>query len=304
MPILPRILLSVATALVVITVTGCSRAALVYDNADWLAVRWSASLLDADGEQKTQWRSLYSAAVERHRGELLDDVVTLLDALTSQVEDGVERARLDCWVGAVDRSYRRHAELFVPVAVSVLGSIRTAQIDHLSGEFDERNAEYAERTLFDDPAEQQAERVDRFVERIEAWVGDLDAVQRRLVEVHVAALPDLGPGWLDYRRRQQQHLLSLLRAGVPDGDLEAFLLGWWRDLADRPAAMEATSGRLRDGVLAMLVDLDATLDPGQRAYLLKRIGDLRDGLARARTGGDPPGPKDLRLSCAGSDGVA
>lgn len=304
MPILPRILPLLAAALVVTAVAGCSRAALVYDNADWLAVRWSAKLLDADGEQKAQWGPWFSAAVERHRGELLDEVVMLLDGLTRQVDGGVDSAGLGCWVDAVDRSYRRHAELVVPVATSVLGSVRPAQIDHLAAEFDERNAEYAEETLFDDPERQQSERVDRYVERIEAWVGDLDAVQRRLVEVHVVALPDLASGWLDYRRRQQQHLLGLLRAGAPAADLEGFLLGWWRDLADRPAAMEAASDRLRDGVLTLLVDLDATLDPAQREHLLERIQDLRDGLATARPGDRSPTPETLRLSCAGATGMA
>lgn len=303
MPILPRIILLLAAALTVGVGAGCSRVSFFYDNADWFAMRWSASLLDADSEQKAAWEPWFDNAVERHRGGLLDEVVTLLDALGRQLDEGTDSERLGCWLDAVDSSYRRHAELVVPVAVAVLSSIRPDQVEHLAGEFDQRNAEYADERLFDDPEAQQAARLERYVERVEDWVGDLDAAQQRLVARHVSAMPDITAEWLDYRRRQQQHLLGLLRSDAPAVELRSFLMSWWRDLADRPGALQAETDHLRDAFVAMLVDLDGTLDTGQRERATERLWDLRDGLAGARDDDRLPVRETVRLSCPGAGAV-
>lgn len=262
----------------IIALSACSRTELVYRNADWLAYRWVDRLLDADQAQSEQWPLLFDQVMQEHRRELLPQVVALLQQSSKRADRGLAAEDLDCLWQDANRLIETHARLIVPTATRVLSSISAAQIDHLGAELDKRNAEYREDYLHSDPREREAARVERFIERVERWTGDLSTEQARLVEVAVKRMPDVADEWLRYRQRQQQRLLAMLREDQPQA-LEAFLVSWWVDQADRGPALVEVYPNLRDGWIEMLAALDSTLDGRQRAHLLATITDLRDDLA-------------------------
>jgi hypothetical protein len=257
---------------------GCSRTALLYDNADWMAMRWTASLLDADAEQEAAWRQLFDEVAARHRTERLPEVIGLLNAFENQAESGIRQPAFDCWLESVDAAYRSHAALIVPVAATVLGDIRPEQIDHLERELAERVDESREERLFADPVEQFEARVERYIERIERWTGNLEDSQSQLVKQVVAGLPDISGTWLDYRQSRHEQLLSLLRAAASDEQLRSYLQAWWVTLDDRPAALTAGMNGLREGMLELMTRLDSSLTSRQRETLLENIQDIRLGL--------------------------
>ena len=259
--------------------SACSRTELVYRNADWLAYRWVDGLLDADQAQSDQWPLLFERVMEEHRRELLPQVVALLNQASQQADRGLSADRLDClWQGA-DRLMETHGRMIVPAATQVLSGISAEQVEHLRAELNERNAEYRENYLHPDPVEREEARIGRFTERVERWTGELTTEQARLVDVAVRRLPDIAGDWLAYRERQQQRLLDLLNAGAAPQTLEAFLIAWWVEAADRDPGLVNDFQRLRDGWIRMLAELDTTLDEQQRAHLLESVVDLRDDLA-------------------------
>lgn len=263
----------------VFLLSGCSQTELVYRNADWLAYRWVDRLLDADQAQSEQWSLLFERVMEEHRRELLPQVVALLNQASQQADRGLSADRLGClWQGA-DRLIETHGRLIVPAATQVLSGISSEQIEHLNAELEERNAEYRDDYLHPDAAEREAARIERFIERVERWTGELTTEQARLVEAAVQRMPDIAGDWLDYRERQQQRLLALLRADQGAQAVETFLIAWWVEAADRDPRLVNDFQQLRDGWIRMLVELDATLDEQQRDHLLARLTDLRDDLA-------------------------
>jgi hypothetical protein len=153
----------------------------------------------------------------------------------------------------------------------------------------------------EDLVERQQARVARYVERIERWIGDLSAGQRRLVEEAVSAMPDVAEGWLDYREEQQQSLLRLLRAGADRVALESFLTAWWVDLDGRPAALVKDSETLSRATLDLVLRLDATLSTEQRTTFLEQLADLREDLARlSGQEGKPLPVQGAKLACIGA----
>ena len=263
----------------IVTLSACSRAELVYRNADWLAYRWVDRLLDADQAQSEQWALMFEQVMVEHRRELLPQVVALLHQASRQADRGLSADRLHCLWQEADRLIETHARLIVPTATYVLDGISTDQIEHLREELNARNAEYRENYLHPDPQKRETERVGRFTERVERWTGELSTEQTRLIEVAVQGMPDIAGDWLTYREQQQQRLLGLLHDDRGPQALETFLVGWWVERADRERKLVEGYRRLRDGWIQMLATLDDTLDEGQREHLRSSLTDLRDDLA-------------------------
>ncbi|MCB1772882.1 MAG: hypothetical protein KDI88_04650 [Gammaproteobacteria bacterium] len=276
---------------------GCSKTALLYDNADWMATRWVSTLLDPDGHQEDQWGEMFGEVLQRHRLELLPEFVSLLAELEQRADGGLSTAFLDCWLDAADGSYRRHAQLLIPTAVDVLLQLRPAQIDHLEAALEERNDEYREEMLFADPAEQREARVDRYVDRVERWTGALDVEQREWFARQVERLPDVAASWLAYRQRQQRDLVALLRSGPTATSLRDYLEAWWLRFDHRPPQLESDIASLRGRMVQLLGELDQRLAPRQRQHLAARIRDLREGLASVAGPVNPVVARDERVPC-------
>jgi hypothetical protein len=258
--------------------TGCSRTALLYDHADWMAMRWVTGLLDGDSDQETAWQARFGEVVDSHRSQLLPEVVVALRSFEAQAETGIRGPALECWLQSVDALYARHVELVLPVATDVLLSARPEQIDHLERELAERSAELRDERLFEDPQRQMEVRVDRYRERIERWTGDLSGDQRAALALAVARLPDVAPDWFDYRQQMQGELVAMLRAGADADRLQAFLRDWWLSFAGRPARLRQDMDALRHGMVGLIARLDRDLSAAQRETLLDKVRDLREGL--------------------------
>lgn len=257
---------------------GCSRTELLYENADWLAGRWAGELMDASDQQQEAWHGRFRVAMSEHRRELLPELIVVLRRLESIVAGGPTTDALSCWLEAVEQVYSRHASWAVPPAADILLDISPQQLDHLAAELAERNQDYRDDYLDEDPQRRERDRIGRYAQRIEHWTGELSTEQLRLVEKAVRGMPDLTADWLAYRVQQQTRLLALLRSRVQRPVLQRFLREWWVELADRPAVLVDKTEQQRSGWVHLIVALAATLDAGQRAAVREQLADLRADL--------------------------
>jgi hypothetical protein len=268
----------VLLAAAILMLAACSTASLVYDNGDWLVYRWTANLLDPTPTQRDVWRERFAGLLEEHRECFLPAVTDWLEDLETLADEGLDERRLGCLVDRFDTLYRAHAQWLVPVAAEILMDLSPAQQAHLAATLGERNADYADDYLGGTPGERREARVERYLERIERWTGALNAEQRALVSTAIGAMPEAADEWLDYRRAQQQTMLSLLRGGAPRERIEAFLVGWWVDLDGRPAALVERLREVRERSIRLAVDLDRSIQPTQREHFVEEVADLRDDL--------------------------
>ena len=264
-----------------LTLVACSRASLVYENANWLTHRWAVDLVDATAAQRDQWRVRFDGLLAEHRERLLPDITALLRQIERNAERGLHARALSCLLDSTDKLYQAHAHLVVPLAVDILSELSPAQQVHLAERMAERNAEYVEDYLPNDTEERGKRRVERYLERIERWTGRLGRVQRELIATEIKTMPDTAEPWLAYRRQQQRHLLALLRDGATNPQLTKFLTSWWFNFADRPVDLVATTDELRRRSIALMLDVDASLAPDQRTHFIDEVSDLRASLSRA-----------------------
>jgi hypothetical protein len=262
---------AVAAILAACLLCGCSMVRLAYENADSY-LRWRAgNYLDVHGEAVDELDAAIADFHDWHRAQALPQYARLAGEAAVRVDDGVSPEDLvwgyDSLIAQVRISLRVAARRIAPL----LGRLDAQQIAHFESRLAEDNRRFAKEFLRGSEGERRERRARRIAKRLEDWVGRLSQAQLERVRQYSGRAPLVGALRERDNRRLQAMLLQLLRS---DGN-ETFeaslveLVGGWdrgRD-PDYAAAIEAA----RREITAMLLDIDRSLSPEQRAQAVANL---------------------------------
>jgi len=264
-----------AVAGLAILLAGCTILGLFYNRLDSLVGFYIESLVDLTPEQSAQLDRTLAGNLRWHRESELQRYASFLREFAGTVDAGLERERM------LDASRRAEAfwrAIFVQAApgYSALALTFTdAQVEQLIAGFeredDEEYQEYADRSTAQRAA-QREKSVRKFLER---FVGTLSAPQRGMVREYVARTPATMEQWRVTRQRWRASLEETLRARAETPEFHARML----QLIAHPDELWTPQFRIavdssRDGFIALLVELDATLTPAQRAATGRELLEL------------------------------
>jgi hypothetical protein len=272
-------MLRILVVLALTVLAGCSRTELVYRNADWLLERYAGKTLDANREQREQWRPVLTGVLAQHRDQVLPVAVGLLDEWLQAVEAGDRTVSAECLLDGTLELYRMHALLAVDLAAPLLAELQPSQIQHFADYLADRQSELREVYFAVEPEQRHAARLERFTERTERWTGPLTDMQRRIVGAASERIPDLSGQWLAYRQQQSRELLRLLEAKAGEARLRTQLTHWWVDWDGRSQGYQARWVIARHEFSRFLEDLRVSLTDTQRRSVQRRVISLREELA-------------------------
>jgi hypothetical protein len=214
-----------------------------------------------------------AALHSRHQKSQLPAYQETLKGLSQCFSDGLDDADL-LWLEERMEGHRRDlVELVVPDLSLFLADLDEAQWAQYAAWSQEAIDEAAEPLQWDAPR-RHAWRLQGFIDRIEAWTGELSTTQVRALEPDVAALPEMRPEWIEQRRNRREALLALLATRPTPESIEALLYGWWLDLeAGYPPSYAAQRRAAKKQMVLLLTRLDAGLASEQRARLRRRLDD-------------------------------
>ena len=263
-----RTLPAILASLALLALAACSSTQLVYDNGATL-MRWRAtSYLDVHGVQAKDLEQRIERFLAWHRATALPQYAQLAERCARRVEHGLRRADLewgyDAFRTQLDESLRVAAREIAPL----MDSLTPEQIAHLEQRIAEDNREFAEDHLDGDDAARRRRRMERNVTRLEEWFGPLSAAQRAAVHRYSETAPPTGALRASDRVRRQAALLEILRAHAAQRRLADWAAGW--DQGRAPAYAAASRGQ-REAYYDMLLAIDRTLSPGQRATAAARF---------------------------------
>lgn len=267
-------------ALLISVLTSCNRVELAYRNLD-LLVPWTLDrYLDLDGPQRRLLAERLERHLDWHCSTQLPRYVDRLDALRAHLGDQpVDEGLLQQAFAELRQSLQQIGRQITPSAVELLRELDDEQVAHLRRELAERQREDTERYLQPPLERQIRERAERSTERLENWLGPLEATQRQRVLAWSYSLGEQNRRWLENRRQWQAALLQALehRQQADFATRLAPLLqdrqALWSE-ADRAAFTQA-----EHATLALLRDIHAEASERQQRQLAERLAELRQDLA-------------------------
>ncbi|HEY5900291.1 MAG TPA: DUF6279 family lipoprotein [Burkholderiales bacterium] len=273
----------VAAFLAALVLAGCSTVRLVYDNADTY-LRWRASgYLDVHGAMADELDERIASFMAWHRTQALPKYAQLADEAQRRFARPLQPADVvwgyDAAIAQTREGLHAAAEHLAPL----LDRLTPEQIEHLERRMAEDNRRFEKENLRGSERERRKRRTERNVERLEDWLGRLSEAQVQRVAQYSERAPLLEEWrWRDHKRLQAG-VVAIVRAREARQRLADFVSNWDRG---RDPAYAAAYEASRKEYLAMALDLDRSLTPGQRTHALEQLRRYADdfrALSRPRS---------------------
>jgi hypothetical protein len=259
---------------------------VVYNNGDFALRVMANEYFDTSGDQEVLLKAQLARFHEWHRREELPAYSRLFQSAADRAARGLQPEDVSWAVAAVRERYRVVVARAAADGAPVIATLTPDNYAALERKFADVNARFAREYLSGDQAKRDRARAKWFEERIEWFVGELTEAQVALIHRFVQGQPRMNEVRLADRKRRQQEFVALIRKYQSSPELASrmrdFFVHWERDRG----AEHARLAREWEGRLGQLVvELDRTLAPHQRAHLVGRFESLaEDSRTLARQG--------------------
>ena len=257
----------IAALVVACLLSGCSMVRVAYENADSYLRYRAGAYLDVHGEQADELDAAIDAFHDWHRKQALPQYARLAGEAAQRVGDGLAPEDLvwgyDSLVAQARIGLREAAQRIAPL----LGRLDAQQIAHIESRLAEENRRFEKEFLRGSERARRERRAGRIVKRLEDWVGRLSEAQVERVRQYSERVPLMAEMRLADHKRAQAAGLELVRSHRTE-TLPEFVAYW--DRGRDPAYAAAIEDSRRE-LFAMLLDLDRTLSPGQRAQAVANL---------------------------------
>lgn len=250
-------------------VAGCSFADFAYDLAPRIAVRYVDDYLQLTNRQEARALEMFRERHALHARDELPRYHAFLQETRVALEDGLTGAEVDAVFDQVQALAELGVRRTIPAAAKILADLDADQVGALEERMQDSAEEYREE-LDDD---HKGRRLGETLKDIEEWIGPIDDAQRDMLTRELRAMHDTAPMWLRWRMRKNEELVALLRGEPEQADIEEFLAGYWLRQDGLSPQLIAERDANRRRYRGMIVALDASLQPEQRAHALGRLGE-------------------------------
>ena len=272
---------ALCTLALALFVCSCSTVRLVYDNAG-IYISWRANhYFNFDDAMSEEMDERITSFMAWHRAQALPKYAQLADDARRRLERGLQPADLvwgyDSGVAQAREGLRQAAETIAPL----LDRLSAQQIAHFEQRLGEDNRRFERENLRGSERDRRRRRTERNVERLEDWVGRLSRAQVERVAQYSERAPSMDEFRVRDHKRLQAELLAMLRAQEATKRLPDFVSNF--DRGREPAYAAAVEASRRE-YSAMVLDLDRSLTPEQRAHAARELARYADefrALARA-----------------------
>jgi Family of unknown function (DUF6279) len=242
---------------------------VAYDNAD-AYVRWQVhSYIVVEGPDADELDERVEEFHAWHRKNALPKYVTLAHEAAKRFSDGLSHVDVvwgyDSARAQARESLRKAAELVAPL----LDRLTPEQIAAMERRIAEENRKFYRDNLRGTERERRARRAQLVINRLEDWVGRLTQAQVQRVREYAERAPLTEELRDRDRKRLQNDVLAIVRAHEARSRLADRVANWEKG---REPAVAAGLEASREQYFALLLDLDRTLTPEQRARVL---GNMR-----------------------------
>jgi Family of unknown function (DUF6279) len=207
---LSTMLFCIISALLLLSLTGCSAIKLGYNNAPSITYWWLDGYLDLNDVQSLQVRDGLSTLHTWHRSQALPAYAEALLKIQRLAPGKVSPEQL-CAVATDVRGFMQQIGTHAAEPLSTLTpTLRPEQLKFLAQQFDKKNKKWREEWLDVTPNELAERRFKLAVDRVQLLYGRLQEPQRAVLRQSTASSSfDASISYRETLRRQQDILRTL-----------------------------------------------------------------------------------------------
>lgn len=200
-----------------VVLSGCSLFSLFYNNLETFLTFELKRIITLSQAQEKQVLPVIKRVLKWHRQQRLPQYIEWIDEYKIRVNSGFKQQDADWIQGLIKMEFRELWAILSTELSPLTTSIKPRQIEELQYYFQNKNQTYQERlTLTREQYDQQ--RLDKLIERMEDWLGQLSDKQIKIFEQSVRQLKDDRKPYLDFRIHKQQQWATLLKARLQGGE--------------------------------------------------------------------------------------
>jgi len=272
--------LGLLLAISALALAACSATRLAYDNADTMLRFMASSYLDLDAGQSDDLTPRIARFHQWHRSNELPVYAALLRSASQRAARGITAEDVAWGLGNVRSRYRRLAARAAEDGAPVLATLASAQLAALEHKFAENNEKYAKQFLPSDHKERRRAQLKRMLERFRDFAGDLTPDQEARIERFALARERHVALRFEDRQRWQRDFVAELKAERKPEELGRHLA----EMFDKPELRRSEEfvredRRWDEDLGQLIVDLDGSLSPKQRAQVVRRLSDYAEDFA-------------------------
>ncbi|MFN3566932.1 MAG: DUF6279 family lipoprotein, partial [Burkholderiaceae bacterium] len=245
---------------------------------------------DLDDAQKDLARARTRALLDWHRATQLRGYAALIETAQAKLASSVGADDVLAFQEDVYARLGALGERAAPDLAELALTLAPAQLERFAGKLANDTSKVRRELVRFAGRESLDDRVKRYVERAESWLGALETAQRELIRGTLAARPDHQQFWIDERERRQQDLLAVLTRIQRERPDRATAAQWLREYfarlampVERERAERVAALRRADAELIAQVVNSASAE--QRTTLLRKLrGYAEDFTALAASG--------------------
>lgn len=259
---------------------SCSAIRMAYDNADTALRFMASSYLDLDAAQSEDMRLRIVQFHEWHRKSELPAYAALMRSASARAARGITAEDVTWGLDNVRSRYRRFGAKAAEDAAPVLASLAPAQIAALERKFADNDEKFQKNFFSADDAKRRRAQAQRMLERFRDFAGDLTVDQESRIELFALAHEKHVELRFEDRRQWQRDFVDAIRTQHKSQELGAKLADIFTKPERRRSETFIREDKAWDGALAQLiVDLDRSLSPKQRAHVVRRLSDYASDFA-------------------------
>lgn len=277
-------------------VAACSSLRLGYNNADTLLAYTLDSYLDLDDQQSRLAKERLGKLIDWHRSTQLAGYAQLVNDAHRRVAAQGPELSVDDVLAYQQQMGARLAtvgEQAAPALAELAMTLTPAQIARFAERLSSDTSKARREMLKIAGRETTEDRVKRYAERAQSWLGPLSKTQLELVHASLASRPDTAARWMLERERRQSLLISTLQRIYAERATPELATLWLRNYfaeLGEPADLEhrVTVMAWRRANAELMARLINSATPEQRAALSRKLRDYAsdfNALAAEANGG-------------------
>jgi hypothetical protein len=259
---------------------ACSAVRMAYDNADTALRFMASSYFELDATQAEDMRQRIVQFHEWHRKSELPAYAALMHSASERAARGITADDVAWGFANVRARYRKFAVKAAEDAAPVLATLGPDQIAVLERKFADNNEKFEREFLSVDDAKRRRAQAKRMLERFRDFAGDLTVEQEARIELFVLAHEKHVALRFADRRQWQRDVVAAIKAHRAPSDLGASLAEIFnKPERRRPEAFVREDRAWEDDLGQLIVELDRSLSPKQRAHVVRRLSDYASDFA-------------------------